>query len=369
MFQIVSTLMDEVPAFTLRMRELRGEQPRVQLMDNPWGHSEDCVAKCDCQDPDRTGAYVHCLIPRTGLADSTLRDNADVSVDIATGFTFNDDCGYLGVGRAGSIPFVSEKPGAYGRLLLAVYVRWRTGLLISSDWLRPVTRGAWRAVLPNRVEEPNPVHGPSELTRHHKRLYKGAHTDRWTIVSGKATSLYSAIWTVLWIFRVDWCAFLFEYVRDLDWNYFVCVDVYRKGNGMDAPGFASPIRAYRQNLCQMRKSNYPNGSETTNLCSLGVVDLDLTVCPDGFGLRAFDEKMPVTRMLPGASPCDLRLLIPDAGIGQDSFLRRRWPQAVFQVMRERCVEMEDLRRTAYAGDQPAYRYTGRGYCLGVGNKN
>ena len=43
---------------------------------------------------------------------------------------------------------------AYGRLLLAVYV------LISSDWLRPVTRGAWRAVLSDQVEEPNPIHGP-----------------------------------------------------------------------------------------------------------------------------------------------------------------------------------------------------------------
>ena len=26
------------------------------------------------------------------------------------------------------------------------------------------------------------------------------------------------------------------------------------------------------------------------------------------------------------------------------------------------MEMEDLRRKAYTGDQPAYRYTGRGYC-------
>ena len=125
MFQIVSTLMEEVPAFALKLRELRGEKPQVQLMDNPWGHGEDCVAKCNCLDSDRTGAYVHCLIPRTDLTDSTLRDNSDVSMDIATGFTFNDDCGYLGVGRVGSIPFVSEKPGAYSRLLLAVYVRWR----------------------------------------------------------------------------------------------------------------------------------------------------------------------------------------------------------------------------------------------------
>ena len=91
-------------------------------------------------DSDRTGAYVHCLLPRTGKSDSTSLNDAEVSVEIENGFTFNNDCGYLGVGRAGSIPFVSEKPGAYGRLLLAVYVRWKTRLLISSDWLRPVTR-------------------------------------------------------------------------------------------------------------------------------------------------------------------------------------------------------------------------------------
>ena len=64
MFQIVSTLMEEVPDFALRMQELRGEQPRIQLLNNPWGHGEECVAKCDCLVSDRTGAYVHCLIPR-----------------------------------------------------------------------------------------------------------------------------------------------------------------------------------------------------------------------------------------------------------------------------------------------------------------
>ena len=64
-------------------------------------------------------------------------------------------------------------------------------------------------------------------------------------------------------------------------------------NSMDAPGFASPIHTYRQNLSKMRESNDPNGSETTNLCLLGVVDLDLSVCPDVFGIKAFDEKMPM----------------------------------------------------------------------------
>ena len=165
----------------------------------------------------------------------------------------------------------------------------------------------------------------------------------------------------------------------------MCVIKDRKEDGMDAPGLASPIRAYRQNLCQMRKSNDPSELEPTYLNSLGVLDKRLS---GRIRLRAFDEKMPITRMLPGSSPCDLRLLIPDAGVGRDGFhdvvienllgtsvwrskhvtpadvigLRQRWPKAVFQVMRERSVEMEDLRRKAYTSGQPAYRYTGRDYC-------
>ena len=108
-----------------------------------------------------------CTLPASHArtSDSTSPNDDEFSVEVENGFTFNNDCGYLGVGHPGSIPFVSEKPGAYGRLLLAVYVRWKTGLLISSDWLRPVTRGAWRAVLPDRAGEPgepDPVHGPGE---------------------------------------------------------------------------------------------------------------------------------------------------------------------------------------------------------------
>ena len=54
-------------------------------------------------------------------------------------------------GRPGSVPFVSHGPGAYGRLLLVVYVRWSSGLLVPSDWLRPVTRGGWRTGFPDIV--------------------------------------------------------------------------------------------------------------------------------------------------------------------------------------------------------------------------
>ena len=63
MFQIVSTLMAEVPEFALSMMELRGMQPHVQLMDDTWGHVGKCVDACDCLLSDRTEAFVHCLIP------------------------------------------------------------------------------------------------------------------------------------------------------------------------------------------------------------------------------------------------------------------------------------------------------------------
>ena len=72
----------------------------------------------------------------------------------------------------------------------------------------------------------------------------------------------------------------------------------------------------RDLLRQSAPTDRASESEPTALDSLGVLDLDLTVCPDVFGLKAFDDEMPVTRMLPGSGPCDLRLLIPDAGIGQ-----------------------------------------------------
>ena len=55
------------------------------------------------------------------------------------------------------------------------------------------------------------------------------------------------------------------------------------------------------------------------MCSLGVVDLDLSLAPDAFGLCAFDSKKPLTRMLPGSSLCELRLMLPDSKLGTDGF--------------------------------------------------
>ena len=214
------------------------------------------------------------------------------------------------------------------------------------------------------------------------------HTTREVIVPVIVFSSSDVWWTVLEIFRVDWCVSVLFYCRDWTYSYYLCAYRNRQAAGMDTPGFASPIRVFRENLCHMRKSNDVSDTEQTLLDSLGVLDLDLSLGPDAFGLKAFDAEMGNTRMLPGSGPCDLRLLLPDVGLGEMGFhdvvienllgtsvwrskhvtpadvigLRQRWPKAVFQVMRERSVELEDMRRKAFTSGQPAYRYTGRGYC-------
>ena len=214
------------------------------------------------------------------------------------------------------------------------------------------------------------------------------HSTREAIVSVIVFSSYALLWTVLVILRVDWCANLLFYCRDWTYDYYLRAYWNRRAAGMDTPGFASPIRAFRDSLCHMKKSNDVSDTEQTFLDSLGVLDLDLSFGPDAFGLKAFDEERPIARMLPGSGPCDLRLLLPDVGLGKTGFhdvvienllgtsvwrskhvtpadvigLRQRWPKAVFQVMRERNMELEDLRRKAFTSGQPAYRYTGRGYC-------
>ena len=85
-----------------------------------------------------------------------------------------------------------------------------------------------------------------------------------------------------------------------------------------------------------------------------MMELDLSLSPDVFGLQAFDQEKPITRMLPGSTPCELRLMLPDSQLGTDGFhdviidnlawrsshispaditaLRQRWPKAVFKTL-------------------------------------
>ena len=129
MFQIVSALALEVPAFLQNIENLWGVSPDVHLLCEPWGHVDHSGGDCECLSSNRTGAYDH--------------DLEDASVHTGGSGARMSHVSGMGAGQPGSMPFVPHRPGAYGRLLLAVYNRWKTGLLVTYDWLRPVTRGSW----------------------------------------------------------------------------------------------------------------------------------------------------------------------------------------------------------------------------------
>ena len=80
----------------------------------------------------------------------------------------------------------------------------------------------------------------------------------------------------------------------------------------DTSVYSSQIRTYMDNHHKMHVSQDVDGSDPKDLCSLSVLDLDLSLSPDAFGLRAFDTKKPLTCMLPGSFPCELRLMLPDS---------------------------------------------------------
>ena len=61
MFQIVSTVVLELPSFLGVLENLRGISPNVHLDCEPWGHINHEDINCGCQSSDRTAAYVHNL--------------------------------------------------------------------------------------------------------------------------------------------------------------------------------------------------------------------------------------------------------------------------------------------------------------------
>ena len=147
---------------------------------------------------------------------------------------------------------------------------------------------------------------------------------------------------------------------------------------MDTSANSSPIRTYMDNYHSMRVSNDADRSDPKDLCSIGVVDLDLSLSPDAFGLRAFDISKQLTRMLPGSFPCELRLMLPDLKIAPDSFrdvlvenlaASPTWrsqhisPGDVTSLrQRRRSKEVERLRRFARRRPEWAFRHNGPGFC-------
>ena len=177
---------------------------------------------------------------------------------------------------------------------------------------------------------------------------------------------------------------------DSDTSTYCAVFAWRRTILVIMPGLgqSSAIAACQEQANSMRRSNDENGSIQMNMYSLGVMDLDLSISPDLFGLRAFDADKPVTRMLPGSSPCELWLMLPDDKLGADGFhdviienlsatptwrsshvppadmtsVRRRWPKAVFSTLPRRASDIERLRRDAPKRKDKAFRYSGPGFC-------
>ena len=117
---------------------------------------------------------------------------------------------------------------------------------------------------------------------------------------------------------------------------------------VDTSSYSSPIRTYMDNYHSMCVSHGLVFSRSS-----GFRFNAFTGC-----VWAFDPSKPLTRMLPGSSPCELRLMLLDLDISTEGFhdviienlaasptwqswhispgdvtsLRRRWPKAVFRTM-------------------------------------
>ena len=136
MFQVVCALDLEVPGVLLELRCLNGVSPNVVLACELWGHIDHCNEGCECLSSDHTGAYVHDL----SLASCDVSPVSREPVSwrgVLTGW----GVGTLGCWAPGFGTLSVTSTRGYGRLLLAVYVWWHTGLLVASDWLRPLMRG------------------------------------------------------------------------------------------------------------------------------------------------------------------------------------------------------------------------------------
>ena len=67
---------------------------------------------------------------------------------------------------------------------------------------------------------------------------------------------------------------------------------------MSTLGHSSAIWAHRAQAQKMMCSHDAKGSLPKHMLSLGVINLDLSISPDAFGLRAFDHEKPDGRRSP-----------------------------------------------------------------------
>ena len=77
MFQIISTMVVELPSFQEELEEISGMPLNIQLISEPWGHDNHEDTECECQSSDQTAVYVHDLsVDKRELEDSPDTDMA-----------------------------------------------------------------------------------------------------------------------------------------------------------------------------------------------------------------------------------------------------------------------------------------------------
>ena len=118
-------------------------------------------------------------------------------------------------------------------------------------------------------------------------------------------------------------------------------------HNMDISDIEGPLKIYEDDYRRIRSSNDQKVDKIVDLSSLGVVDLNTSIVPDVFGLRAFDV---------AATPMDFHDIVLDDLSGTLDFrarqivrsdvtsLKRRWPSVLFQTMHKCRAEMEYLCR-------------------------
>ena len=284
-----------------------------------WGHIDHDGEDCACLSSDSTEAYVHDLSLASYERDPSPIIEGALAAEVrgedsgVRGVYISRDCGSAasGRGRPGSVPFVSHRPGAYGRLILAVYVRWRTGLL----WHRigcTLLRGGLADGSTSKRRRTWLTSADWDTSS-----IRAALGDAWHLTAG--ARLDSTLLFVWW--HIYCCCVLF--LRCLEFlppEFFYCLLLWcHCTDMMDAPSYGSPVRTYVTNQYSMRVSNDVDHSDQQSLSSLGVVDLDLSIMPDVFGLGAFDIAKPFMRMMPGQFPNEIRVMIPDLGNAPEGF--------------------------------------------------
>ena len=149
MFQILCALVLDVPDAAECLTNFNGVSHDVLLDFEPWGHVDHMGVECGCRSSDRTGTYVHAVAFDHPTSTPVLSHQAPSNYgDVLPGGNTTGVPGVSGVPSVlvsscdgvpsvwpGSVPFVSDRAGAYGRLLLATHEHMMTGGLAACNWL------------------------------------------------------------------------------------------------------------------------------------------------------------------------------------------------------------------------------------------